>query len=233
MNKDEKIALDFLKSKGFNNIKYEPAGNVPPDFIVNGNVAIEVRRLNQNKLINNKYKPLETLQYKITQKITQIIQEFETDSFSTTLIVAISYSRPLKINKTLIQKIKKEINYNLLSQAKRKSVMINENLELSFYRSDIDLGKSIILGFVSDDDAGGFVVSNIYENIKIVIPEKEMKIKKYYDKYSQWWLVLIDHISSGLDHIDKQQLLNLQYSNSLFKRIFIVSPENVKNVVEI
>ena len=45
MDTSEKIAYDFLLHQGFKSIVYEPDGNVPPDFLADGRVAIEVRRL--------------------------------------------------------------------------------------------------------------------------------------------------------------------------------------------
>lgn len=47
MNRKEKIIENYLKSLGFSDIIYEPNGNVPPDFLVDKTIAIEVRRLNQ------------------------------------------------------------------------------------------------------------------------------------------------------------------------------------------
>jgi len=38
---------------------YEPDGNTPPDFLVNGTIAVEVRRLNQNEIIESGHRGLE------------------------------------------------------------------------------------------------------------------------------------------------------------------------------
>jgi hypothetical protein len=48
MNSKEKIAQNYLVSLGFKDIVFEPDGNIPPDFAVEGKIAVEVRRLNQN-----------------------------------------------------------------------------------------------------------------------------------------------------------------------------------------
>ncbi len=48
MNASERTIATFLSSIGFTDLKYEPDGQVPPDFLVNGRIAVEVRRLNQN-----------------------------------------------------------------------------------------------------------------------------------------------------------------------------------------
>ena len=37
-----------LRSLELGPVVYEPDGNVPPDFAIDGSIAVEVRRLNQN-----------------------------------------------------------------------------------------------------------------------------------------------------------------------------------------
>jgi len=47
---DERIAFEHLRQRGVDaqDIEFEPDGNVTPDFLVRGEVAVEVRRLNQH-----------------------------------------------------------------------------------------------------------------------------------------------------------------------------------------
>ncbi len=58
MNKDEKRAKKFLK-RHYSNIQFEPIKNAPPDFLINNNIAVEVRRLNQNYFDGDNPKGLE------------------------------------------------------------------------------------------------------------------------------------------------------------------------------
>lgn len=48
MDSSEAAIQRLLAHMGFTDITYEPDGNIPPDFVVNGQIAVEVRRLNQN-----------------------------------------------------------------------------------------------------------------------------------------------------------------------------------------
>ena len=233
MNDDEKIANEFLSAIGFKNIEYEPNGNIPPDFLVNNKIAIEVRRLNQHTKVYGNEKPLEDIYFKLIPRINNTLKEFEAKEYDTTLIISISYSRPLKVNKALIKQIKESINKNIATGEKGLKVTINENLEMRFYRSDFKLSKSIILGTAIDHNAGGFIVSNIYKNLKLAISEKENKINKFYNNFENWWLILIDHISYGLNENDKKQLLALPKLKTTFEKIFIVSPLNIERVLEI
>ena len=45
MNKDEQIAESYLESLELGAVIYEPDGKVPPDFLVDRRIAVEVRRL--------------------------------------------------------------------------------------------------------------------------------------------------------------------------------------------
>jgi len=49
MNDSEKSVYEYLVGQGFGTVVYEPDGKVPPDFLVDGRIAVEVRRLNQNE----------------------------------------------------------------------------------------------------------------------------------------------------------------------------------------
>ena len=48
MKWEEKKAHEYLKAIGSKEIKYEPDGNIPPDFVLDSKTAIEVRRLNKH-----------------------------------------------------------------------------------------------------------------------------------------------------------------------------------------
>jgi hypothetical protein len=45
----EEVAFRHLRARCAAGIVYEPDGNVPPDFLVDGRIAVEVRRLNRNE----------------------------------------------------------------------------------------------------------------------------------------------------------------------------------------
>jgi len=224
MDNEEHIAYNYLQTKNFIKIEYEPNGNIPPDFLLDGEIAVEVRRLNQHVEVKDGLKPLEELRFKIIPKIKEIIRSFETPQFSDTLIVSVSYKRPLKVSKKLVKEVTNKIRENLKTTSKNLRVQISENLELRFYRSELKLSKSIIFGAELDFDSGGLVISNVYRSLKLIVEEKEKKIKKYYSEYNEWWLVVIDYIAYGLDSFDFDQLSKLPKIESRFKKIIIVSP---------
>ncbi len=224
MNYDEEIAYKYLQTKNFTKIEFEPKGNIPPDFLLDEEIAVEVRRLNQHVIINNNSKPLEELRYKIVPKIKEIISDLTTPEYTSTLIVSVGFKRPLKVKNDVFKRIKLVIQENIETTRKDLKISITENLDLRFFRSDLRLSKSIIFGTESDSDSGGYVVSNIYNNLKLVVNEKEKKIEKFYTEYKKWWLIVVDHIAYGLDSFDFEQLSEFQMIQSKFEKIFIVSP---------
>ena len=62
MDHSEKVVFQYLKSRGFINIVYEPDGNIPPDFTIDGRIAVEVRRLNENEKTTTEHGGLEECQ---------------------------------------------------------------------------------------------------------------------------------------------------------------------------
>ena len=50
MDQSEGHVRDYLEYLGLGRVVYQPDGNVPPDFLVGGRIAVEVRRLNENEL---------------------------------------------------------------------------------------------------------------------------------------------------------------------------------------
>ncbi|NOY50808.1 MAG: hypothetical protein GXO88_09645 [Chlorobi bacterium] len=173
------------------------------------------------------------MHFKLVQKFTNILKEFEIDDYDQTIIVSVSYGRPLKLNSRFFKQIKEEIQTHFPLLNKELSIQIHINLEIRLWRSDQKLNKSIILGTAKDYDSGGFIVSEIYKNLKLIIPEKEEKIKKYHSDFKERWLVLVDYIGYGLDTIDIQQLNSVPKIKTIFYKVILVSPLDITRVVEV
>ena len=73
MDSSERIVLEYLFYRGFKSVVYEPDGNVPPDFLVNGRIAVEVRRLNQHKETAAGPRGLEQVAYPLDAKFRRLL----------------------------------------------------------------------------------------------------------------------------------------------------------------
>ena len=68
IKKNDQWAYEYLAQQNFSDLVYEPDGNVPPDFLINGHIAVEARRFNHNEEgsetdpvgLEELWKPLET-----------------------------------------------------------------------------------------------------------------------------------------------------------------------------
>lgn len=49
MDRAEALVIKHLKSRGYVDIVHEPEGKVPPDFLLDGGTAVEVKRLNETE----------------------------------------------------------------------------------------------------------------------------------------------------------------------------------------
>src|SRR5690349_5917728 len=70
MDTSEELVKAYLRHLGFSHIEYEPDGNVPPDFLAEKRVAVEVRRLNQNEITGSGFRALEEPTIPLSMKAT-------------------------------------------------------------------------------------------------------------------------------------------------------------------
>lgn len=231
MDKHEKIAYEYLKSKGFKDIEYEPDGNVPPDFLVDKKYAIEVRRLNENIIINEGYEGLEEKEIPLYQKVQKVISSFD-KSTNGSCSVWYKFSRPIPKLKTVENELK-ELFINFLKDDRhRLDTRLNCGIEVTITKSVINLEKKFYLAGLSDKDSGGYIVELVDKNLRLCIEEKTRKIENVKDKYSQWWLILIDYISFGLDEFDQKELKEHFKFEHNWDRILIIDPSNYNNSFE-
>lgn len=231
MKREEKIANDYFISVGHNSIQHEPDGNIPPDFLLNNSIAVEVRRLNQHLRRQNNPIPLEDLEFKLIPRIRNLLKSFNTQEFNSSAFLTISYGRPLKVDKILITDIDKILHEHIHFITEKREYHIRDNLKIRIWPTKRKLKRIYEIGIQSDHDSGGFMVGEIYRSLKIIIEEKIIKIEQYQLKYSEWWLLLIDHMGFGLDDEDIKQLKSLDFKNSFFKKIIIVHPYNFNKTV--
>ena len=98
MDKEEKLSLEYLESLGFENISYEPDGNIPPDFLIDKRIAIEVRRLNQNFLSGDRNSGLENIRFPLFHKIQNLLSDIKSDAFEKSYFISYTFRRPINLN---------------------------------------------------------------------------------------------------------------------------------------
>jgi hypothetical protein len=232
MKPDEKIAKAYLEHLEGKEIEYEPDGNIPPDFLLNQEIAIEVRRLNQNFKINDRNVPVEKLEYKILQ-IVRVLETIKNDSYDYSILFSIKYKRPLKIDKKLLNEIEQKVIDVIKIIENTINIVINNNLLIKLTKSPRKYSEYFSLLSITDMDTGGLVHQIVYNNLKISLQEKENKIRPYFKKYQIWWLILIDHVGFMLKDYDFDLLNKMPILECVFDKIIVVSYFDPKNSHEI
>ncbi|MFY0639518.1 MAG: hypothetical protein JXR16_00635 [Bermanella sp.] len=227
MDSSEKLAKKFLQSLGFSDILFEPDGNIPPDFLVNKKIAVEVRRLNQNYENNGVHKGLEESEIPLWHKFERTIKNYGKPIAGKSYFVSYEYSRPIAQWEVIEGSLKKhldEFGDGKIKESEQYEIAHNFNVEIA--QASEQYPDFFLLGGYCDFDMGGFVLSEVYRNLKVCIREKTEKISKHKNKYDEWWLVLIDRIGHSLNQEDR-----LEFSKTLkiehdWDKVILVNPLN-------
>ncbi|MBN2833378.1 MAG: hypothetical protein JXR48_00270 [Candidatus Delongbacteria bacterium] len=231
MNQDEKIAEKYLK-KHYTNILYEPDGNIPPDFSVNGSIGVEVRRLNQQHSEKGNTKGLEEQSIPLYKAVEGMLSKFPKDIFGNNYWLTLRYKR----NIGKLKDIKKNTDLAIKAFQSQKEPIpytykLSDNVTLEFAAKTSAISRKYKIGIESDQNSGGWVIDMYITNTTHCIEEKEQKIKLYKAKYKFWWLLLVDHINC-MDSYDKNDIEKGIKKSSSFDRTIVIK-HNEENQFEI
>lgn len=229
MKPEEKITERFLIELGLSEIVYEPKGQRAPDFSINNEIGVEVRRLNKYVLSNNKTKPIEELQFDLIPKLERLFKSYNDGTHTTSYFIGIAFIRPINVSKSLISQVQSILDNHPSNAVTITEYQVNENLLISIIPSDERFEHQYVFGSSTDFDRGGFVLSDILNSLNIIVPDKQRIVEPHFNDYKKWWLILVDYI--GYDLIresEKETLRKVFRINHLFERIYLISPIDEK-----
>jgi hypothetical protein len=213
----EKLAQTYLESRGFSSIRYEPDGNIPPDFLLDGRIAIEVRRLNQHDVTAaGETRGLESLDHAIIAMLRGVFGTLGPPVVGKSWFVCCEFRRPLPS----IAKLR-QMTLNLLRAVRDgnlngTSFSVTENFSLDLLPASNPHPTHFLLGVFSDEDAGGWLGAELERNIKICLASKGRKIAPFRHKYPEWWLLLLDHIGYG-----RNESLHISHN---WDKVLVINP---------
>ena len=232
MNREEKTAEVYLKSLGFKNVVFEPDGNIPPDFSIDGRIAVEVRRLNQNFFTKDEAQGLEEARIPLFRLLQSSLSEFDSHYKGDSYWVSIRLHRPIEegnINKKAISRV-------LTSFLSKPfplpcNVKVTESICFHICSSQPVEGRVFRFAGGTDRESGGFVLAEFKKNFDHCIKEKTEKIKDYYTKYPLWWLVLVDRIAYDFDQSEKEQIKSMANIGPPWNKVIVLDSLNANNVL--
>ena len=80
---------------GFKDIVFEPDGNIPPDFSIEGKIAVEVRRLNQNFFAGDEVSGLEEDRIPLFKLLEESLKKFNSQYIGNSYWISIRFGRPI------------------------------------------------------------------------------------------------------------------------------------------
>lgn len=228
MDESERTILEYLRNRGLGDVVYEPDGNVPPDFLVNGRIAVEVRRLNENVETDEGHQGLEEISKPLNVLVRKALAATGPPIDGTSWFVFYTYSRPLPTWRELDVLLRRALG-EVAGQPNPDDhkILVANKMRLRFTRASEVHPHLFILGGSADHDSGGFVVAELADNLRICIDEKCAKILKVKDRYPEWWLAFEDRIAYGvLDEEDQEQLRQLVRCDDRWNKVILVNPLN-------
>jgi len=228
MDSTERHVFNHLQTRNFSSIEYEPDGNIPPDFLVDGKVAIEVRRLNQHHFSQNNIKGLEEVAIPLWQRVTNLIEHFSPPIDEESWFVNFTFSRPVPKWKKLEPLLQSALEQFCNSPIKTPTVLIQTlgiHLEV-FHKASKKHSTMFLMGAYIDKQSGGLVLSEMEKNITHCSDEKSLKIANFKSNYYEWWLILVDHIGYGLDELNISQFNEYVTIKHSWDKIIIIDPLN-------
>lgn len=194
VNPDEIIARQFLKKLyDLDCIQYEPDGVIPPDFCINRKIAIEVRRISQLDKTSRALEETSIPFLHLAEKI--LATRKDNNKNDEHYWVQLDFLTPLPNKKLIIAFIETAIT---------EFEEQNESLPFTYKADHLHfkiLGlaskkintKKYTLGSWHNKDSGGWVVDTYKNLLNFAINDKNKKIAPYYDRYPEWWLMLVSH----------------------------------------
>lgn len=227
MNVDEAIVKRYLERIGHTDVRSHPDGSHnPPDFLVDGNVAIEVRRLNLHYQDTNRLIPLEQSYHPLLGHLNNLFKSINQHEGRGWFVLC-AFSRPVADWKKIHPQIMlacNEIGELSVTPGTKFHVQINPRLELTFIRSSINLKHKFNLSSLLDINEGCMIYDALCQNIQLCIDEKTKKIQRHYEKYSRWHLLLVDHIDYCMSQEEQIAVKDTIKNIQAWEKILLLSP---------
>jgi hypothetical protein len=234
MKREEKITEAYLRSLGFKDVVFEPDGNISPDFSIDGRIAVEVRRLNQHFFTKDEVRGLEETRMPLFDLLKSSLSEFDSQYKGCSYWVSVRFHRPVEKGKTNRRAIAKALSHFLSSPFPLPcDVKVTEHIYLHIFPSQSVEGKVFRFAGGTDRESGGWVLAKFKKNFNHCVEDKTEKIKQRHDKYTSWWLFLVEQIAHGFNESEKDEVKSMVSVNTSWDKVVVLDSLTGNNILEI
>ncbi len=200
---DELRGAEYLSSLGYQDpeITYEPLGrDTAPDFSIGSEIAVEVMRLTKYSMTDGSPIALESAAIPIERRMRQYLHTY-VPSFSTapdqpSWFVGFSFRRPLPRWEMVLPSLTAALLQFGRDGCSPRRYRLSPNLSITVTPSSRRAESFFRLGGWCDQDATGWVVSQLSESAAISL-ERKAAILDSILGFSERWLLLIDYVTAG------------------------------------
>ena len=235
MNDSEMIAYSYLVGKEFQTIQFEPRGQRTPDFLVNGSIAVEVRRLNQHHSHEGISRGLEEVSIPLQMRLRRLLLSFGPPIQGQSWFVNYRFRRPLPKPGKLIADLRdalEEFKDNL-GVSPPNPIRLDRNFEVDLLPAGDKHPMLFLLGASIDRDTGGWVRPELERNLRIVVQEKAKIVSPYHGEYREWWLILVDRVSHGVWDGTEDFRRALSDTEHAFSKIILIDESDPPRALEL
>ncbi len=224
----EREAEEYFQNQGFKTVS-EPDGNIPPDLLLNGAIAVEVRELNEN--LNGVGLDVDSI--RLHDAFRDVMAPFGPPDEGVSWWVSASFRRPLPKMRELKADLRRSLSeFMSRGEITPSSDDADHDFDIRISRANIRLENRFDLAGIHDLDAGGAVTAILTENTNRFIEEKARKIAPYRDRYPVWWLALVNNTRYRLHPEETDIFLSSVIGHTWSKLIILGLPER-SEVLEI
>jgi hypothetical protein len=206
---EELVAQSFLASTYAGRLlEFEPDGvGTTPDFLLDGKIAIEVRRLNVNHIPEGlsavDAEGLENDFHNITDKLDKLCRSIPKIGDKQYYLEVTIIGRPVDHRWLTPRWLAAEY----AGSNGKPFTSESGNFQFDWIpRKKPDDGLAIAVGAFMDQTSGSWIIENYEKNISIAIEKKWQKALKSARPNADWWLVLVDHIFPGSSFLAKYNI---------------------------
>jgi hypothetical protein len=231
VDRAEKHVAEFLRRRG-HTFKHEPDGRIPPDFLVDDRIAVEVQRLIQES--GTGHTTLAETAIPLWLNVKKLALELGPPTLGACWCLYYRFQRPITLKK-LMRDLKLQLVAFRDGGSHKKTILnVGNNFKLEIRPAPRAHETFFVMLGSSDQERGGFLFDEIKRSATICIDKKTGKIKKYRAKYSVWWLVLVDFIAYGLDDLDVQQFKSqVSIPHPGWDKVIVLNPSDATRFFEI
>jgi hypothetical protein len=232
MDATEALVETYLRSLNRGDVVFQPDGDVTPDFLLDGRIAIEARRLNVTVDAGNGMEGLEETAISLQKRFEALLESYGASPTGATWAVSYTLRRPISKWRALEGAIRGVLDgFTGAGEADYFEYQLERGFKLRLVRCS-PTGERYVFSGSNDIDAAGYVVPMAAENLVHCIAGKSARIGPHRHKYQEWWLVMPDFTSNVLHVMSGNERPGIVVA-SAFDRVVVIDPYDPARAIDI